>query len=77
MPLATPQNGGRYLDLTLVQSNDKSSICILVLLGERKNKERFLASHLIRYSGRCYEIGEEMSIYDKSNVLGKGWLFQI
>ena len=64
--------GGRYLDLTLVQSSSKSCVCVLVLLGERKNKERFLAAHQIRYTGRSYEIGDELSVFDKSNILGKG-----
>lgn len=72
LPLATPQTGGRYLDLALIQTSDKSCVCILVLLGERKNKERFLAAHQVRYSGRNYEIGDEKSVFDKSNILGKG-----
>ena len=69
--------GGRYLDLTLVQSSSKSCVCVLVLLGERKNKERFLAAHQIRYTGRSYEIGDELSVFDKSNILGKGEFFNI
>ena len=60
------------MDLALIQTPDKSCVCILVLLGERKNKERFLAAHQVRYSGRNYEIGDEKSVFDKSNILGKG-----
>ena len=60
------------MDLALIQTPDKSCVCMLVLLGERKNKERFLAAHQVRYSGRNYEIGDEKSVFDKSNILGKG-----
>ena len=46
---------------------------VLVMLGERKNKERFLSSHHVSRSSRgAFEISEETSVYDKSNVLGKG-----
>ena len=31
-----------------------------------------MSTHCLRLNGRCYEIGEETSVYDKSNVLGKG-----
>lgn len=74
LPLASVPNGGggRYLDLALVPSAEKNLIGTLVLLGERKNKERFLASYLVKFSGRSYDIGEESSVFDKSNILGKG-----
>ena len=66
--------GGRYLDLCLVRHpNTGNKSMVLVLLGERKNKERFLSSHLVSRTSRgVFEISEETSVYDKSNVLGKG-----
>ena len=47
-------------------------ISTLVVLGERKNKEKFIATHPIRFNNRCYDLEEENGMYDKSNVLGKG-----
>lgn len=64
------QGGGRYLDLALIRNSGENKNT-LVLLGERKNKERFLAAHNITQSARFFEIGDELSVYDKSNVLGK------
>jgi len=73
LPVASPQTGGRYLDLTLVKSPPQvNGSLVLVLLGERKNKERFMATHSLSFSGRSYVVGDELSCYDKSNVLGKG-----
>ena len=67
-------SGGKYLDLCLVRHpNLGNKSLVLVLLGERKNKERFLSSHHVTRTGRgLFEISEETSVYDKSNVLGKG-----
>lgn len=44
----------------------------LALLGERKNKERFISVVEVVTSGRVLALGEEMSMYDKASMLGKG-----
>ncbi len=64
------QNGTRWLDMTIVNNSHQSSGASVVLLGERKNKERFLSAHHITH-GRTLELTEEISSYEKSNVLGK------
>ena len=51
---------------------DSNQDKVLVVLGERKNKERFIATHPIKYNNRSYDLEEETAMYDKSNVLGKG-----
>ncbi len=64
------QNGTRLMDMTLVANAHQSSGASVIFLGERKNKERFLSAHHIKH-GRSLELTEEVSSYDKSNVLGK------
>ena len=44
----------------------------LALLGERKNKERFVSIVEVQTSGRVLALGEELSSYDKASMLGKG-----
>jgi len=44
----------------------------LALLGERKNKERFVSVVDILTAGRVLGLGDELAMYDKANMLGKG-----
>ena len=44
----------------------------LVLLGERKNKERFVSVVEVVTSGRSLSLSREMAVYDKASMLGKG-----
>ena len=44
----------------------------LALLGERKNKERFVSIVDVQTTGRVLALGEELSSYDKASMLGKG-----
>ncbi len=60
----------RYLDAALFQVTP--SDYRLAVLGERKNKERFVAVVEVVSSGRVLGLGEEMSMYDKASMLGKG-----
>ena len=46
--------------------SDKKTAFVMVLLSERKNKERFLSSHLVTRLRSGFEISEETSVYDKS-----------
>ncbi len=64
----------RYLDLALVPNvQDGTSGASVVLLAERRNKERLLVSHHLRHAGKALSMdAEEFTSYDKGNVLGKG-----
>ena len=72
IPGPVVSNGGRYIDVALGYDGNQEKI--LVVLGERKNKpgERFIAAHPITFNNRCYDLEDEIAVYDKSNVLGKG-----
>lgn len=43
----------------------------VALLGERKNKERFVSVVAVVVAGRALALGEELSSYDKVAMLGK------
>ena len=69
--LAIPPNsaalqGGRIMDICLLPANgiDKKTL-VMVLLSERKNKERFLSSHLVTRERNFFQLSEETSVYDK------------
>ena len=59
----------RYLDCCLFQTG---SDVRLALLGERKNKERFVVLVEVMVAGRGLSLGQEMAVYDKASMLGKG-----
>ena len=59
----------RYLDCCLFQTG---SDVRLALLGERKNKERFVVLVEVMVTGRGLSLGQEMAVYDKASMLGKG-----
>ena len=42
------------------------------MLGERKNKERFVSVVEVVTSGRSLSLSREMAVYDKASMLGKG-----
>ena len=70
-PNSVALSGGRVMDIGLVSHpgaavSDKKTAFVMVLLSERKNKERFLSSHLVTRLRSGFEISEETSIYDKS-----------
>jgi len=44
----------------------------LALLGERKNKERFVCIIEVVTSNRSLSLGKELAVYDKASMLGKG-----
>ena len=43
----------------------------MVLLVEKKNKERGLVAHNIKRGGKALELGEEFSSYDKVKIMEK------
>ena len=60
----------KYLDCSLLETG--GSDLRLVLLGERKNKERFVSVVEVITSGRGFSLcGEELCVYDKASMLGK------
>ena len=59
----------RYLDCCLFQTGSDMR---LALLGERKNKERFVVLVEVMVAGRGLSLGQEMAVYDKASMLGKG-----
>jgi len=59
-----------YLDTVIFQISPGNFR--LGLLGERKNKERFVAVVDVLSSGRVLALGEELGLYDKASMLGKG-----
>ena len=69
-PNSVALSGGRVMDIGLVShpgaDKDKKTAFVMVLLSERKNKERFLSSHLVTRLRSGFEISEETSVYDKS-----------
>jgi hypothetical protein len=72
-PGSVAQAGGRYLDMAVVANPHHDGGATLLLLAERKNKEKCLSAHHISHMhGQFFEVGEAVSCYDKSNVLGKG-----
>jgi len=60
----------RYLDVTILATS--SADVRLALLGERKNKERFVCIVEVLTKGRGLSLGAELSTYDKTSMLGKG-----
>ena len=62
----------RYLDLALVVTTCSNQEVWLLLLGERKNKERFVAVVEVVTANRALSLGREMAVYDKASMLGKG-----
>ena len=60
----------RVINISIFQINTNEYR--LALLGERKNKERFVSVVEIQTSGRVLALGEEQSSYDKASMLGKG-----
>ena len=69
-PNSVALSGGRVMDIGLVShpgaDKDKKTAFVMVLLSERKNKERFLSSHLVTRLRSGFDISEETSVYDKS-----------
>ena len=59
----------RYLDCCVMQTG---SDVRLALLGERKNKERFVVLVEVMVAGRGLSLGRELAVYDKASMLGKG-----
>eukprot|EP00090_Calanus_glacialis_P011680 TRINITY_DN20053_c0_g1_i1.p1 TRINITY_DN20053_c0_g1~~TRINITY_DN20053_c0_g1_i1.p1 ORF type:complete len:645 (-),score=136.96 TRINITY_DN20053_c0_g1_i1:114-2048(-) len=60
----------RYLDITVLATSPAD--VRLALLGERKNKERFVCIVEVITSGRSLSLGKELAMYDKASMLGKG-----
>ena len=58
----------KYLNLSLLQSAGELR---LALLGERKNKERFVSVVEVVTTGRGLTLGRELGQYDKTSMLGK------
>ena len=59
----------KYLDCCVFQTG---SDVRLALLGERKNKERFVVLVEVMVAGRGLSLGRELAVYDKASMLGKG-----
>ena len=59
----------RYLDCCILQSGADVRLAVL---GERKNKERFVSILEVVTSGRGLSLSREMAVYDKASMLGKG-----
>ena len=70
LPLPGVKEEKRYLDAALFQVT--ATEYRLAVLGERKNKERFVAVVEVATAGRVLAIGEELAMYDKASMLGKG-----
>ena len=64
-----PGQDKRYFDCTIVAAGPEVR---LLLLGERKNKERFVAVVEVVTANRALSLGREMAVYDKASMLGKG-----
>lgn len=64
------QEEKRYLDVTMFSTG--SGDVRLALLGERKNKERFVSIVELLTGGRSFGLGKELAVYDKASMLGKG-----
>jgi len=60
----------RYLDATIFATSPAD--VRLALLGERKNKERFVCIVEVVTSSRSISLGRELAMYDKASMLGKG-----
>lgn len=60
----------RYLDVTILTTSPAD--VRIALLGERKNKERFVSIVEVLTSGRSLSLGRELTMYDKASMLGKG-----
>lgn len=60
----------RYLDVTILATSPAD--VRLALLGERKNKERFVCIVEVVTSSRSLSMGKELATYDKASMLGKG-----
>jgi len=60
----------RYLDVTILATSPTD--VRLALLGERKNKERFVCIVEVVTSSRSLSMGKELATYDKASMLGKG-----
>jgi hypothetical protein len=62
----------RYVDLALVpNAQHGQGGASVIFLVEKKNKERYITAHNIKH-GKILALDEELSSYDKVNVLGKG-----
>ena len=59
----------KYLDVTILQCGPGE--VRLGLLGERKNKERFVSVVEVLTGGRAVTLGREVCQYDKTSMLGK------
>ena len=59
----------KYLDCCLFQTGSDVRLALLV---ERKNKERFVVLVEVMVAGRGLSLGQEMAVYDKASMLGKG-----
>ena len=59
----------KYLDCCILQSGIDVRLAVL---GERKNKERFVSILEVVTSGRSLSLSREMAVYDKASMLGKG-----
>ena len=69
LPLPGQEDRRRYLDcgLVVVQAEVR-----LLLLGERRNKERFCSVVEVLTSGQArLQLGRELAVYDKASMLGK------
>ena len=69
-----PGEDRKYLDLALAPNPSNNDSCGLSIsfLVERKNKDRFITAHNLKMRGNTLQIEDEMTVYDKVNVLGKG-----
>ena len=70
LPLPGVKEDKHYHDAAIFQVSTNEFR--LALLGERKNKERFISVVEVVTSGRALSLGEELSCYDKASMLGKG-----
>ena len=70
LPLPGTKDDKHYHDAVIFQTSPTDFR--LGLLGERKNKERFVSVVSLETAGRSLSLGEELSLYDKASMLGKG-----
>lgn len=70
LPLPGVKEDKHYHDAAIFQVSTNEFR--LALLGERKNKERFISVVEVVTTGRVLSLGEELSCYDKASMLGKG-----
>jgi len=64
------QEEKKYLDASIFSTGQDS--IRLAVLGERKNKERFVSILSLLVGDNSVRIGQEMTVYDKASMLGKG-----